>query len=87
MMRRPVPLFRSKSNNNGIWTIPSHRDYPADGMDRLSKTAAGVIGIKKDEFRSDNPTDHEALGVIGPLDEIETSLKGRGQRVTIKGKN
>ena len=75
------------TNNNGIWTIPSHHDYPADGKDRLAKTAAGVIGIKKDEFRSDRPADHEALGVIGPLDETETALKGRGQRVTIKGKN
>ncbi len=75
------------TNNNGVWTIPSHHDHPADGKDRLAKTAAGVIGIKKDEFRSDNPADHEALGIIDPLDETETSLKGRGQRVTIKGKN
>ncbi len=71
---------------NGKWTIPSHYDYPADGKDRLAKTAAGVIGIKKDEFRSDNVSDHEALGVIDPMDQ-SASLKGRGQRVTIKGEN
>ncbi len=71
----------------GKWTIPSHHDYPADGEERLAKTAAGVIGIKKNEFRSDNIADHEALGVIDPLDEAVTSLTGRGERVTIKGPN
>ena len=42
---------------NGQWTIPSHHDYPADGKDRLAKTAAGVIGITKDDFRSGNVAD------------------------------
>ncbi len=72
---------------NGKWSIPSHYDYPADGKDRLSKTAASVMGIKKDDFRSDNTSDHEACGVIDPLDESGASLTGRGQRVTIKGEN
>lgn len=71
----------------GKWTIPSHHDYPADGKDRLAKTAAGVIGIIKDDFRTDNVADHEACGVIDPLDETLTTLKGRGKRVTIKGDN
>ena len=68
----------------GLWTIPSHHDYPADGKDRLAKTAAGVIGINKDDYRSNNVSDHEAFGVIDPLDEAVTSLQGRGKRVTIK---
>ncbi len=75
------------TNQNGIWTIPSHHNYAADGKDRLAQTAAGVISIKKEDFRSDNVADHEALGVIDPLDESATSLKGRGKRVTIKGAN
>jgi len=72
---------------DGQWTIPSHHDYPADAKDRLAKTAAGVIGIRKDEFRSDNPADHEALGVIDPLDETATTLKGQGTRITLKNAN
>ncbi len=72
---------------NGKWTIPSHHDYPADGKERLAKTAAGVIGLKKDDIRSDNVADHEICGVIDPLDEKVTTLKGRGERVTIKGPN
>ncbi|GAI41134.1 unnamed protein product, partial [marine sediment metagenome] len=71
---------------NGRWIIPSHHNYLADGKDRLARTAAGVIDIKKDDFRSDNVSDHEACGVIDPLDET-AGLTGRGQRVTIKGSN
>ena len=71
---------------NGKWTIPSHYDYPADGKDRLAKTAAGVIDIKKDEFRTDNVSDHDGLGVLDPMDQTG-SLSGRGERVTIKGEN
>ncbi len=70
--------------SNGRWTIPSHHDYPADGKERLAKTAAGVIDIGKDDFRSDNVSDHERLGVINPLDET-AGLPGRGKRITIKG--
>ena len=69
---------------NGRWTIPSHHNYAADGADRLAETAAGLIGIVKDDYRSDNVADHEALGVIGPLDEASTSLTGRGQRITLR---
>ena len=73
--------------NEGRWTIPSHHNYPADGKERLAKTAAGVIGIKKDDFRSNNVADHEALSVLDPLDQTVTTLKGRGKRVTIKGES
>lgn len=72
---------------DGRWTIPSHYDYPADGEDRLARTAAGLIGIKKEDFRTDNVSDFAACGVIDPLDESVVELKGRGKRVTIKGEN
>jgi hypothetical protein len=72
---------------NGRWTIPSHYDYPADGEDRLARTAAGLIGIAKDDFRTDNPADFAACDVIDPLDESVVELIGRGKRVTIKGEN
>ena len=70
--------------DNDRWIIPSHHNYPADAKDRLAKTAAGVIDIRKDEFRSDNPIDQAACGVVDPLDET-AGLTGRGTRVTIKG--
>jgi len=71
---------------DGRWTIPSHYDYPADGKDRLARTAAGLIGLKKDDYRTSNVSDHESCDVVDPLDEA-TTLKGRGKRVTIKDKN
>ncbi len=65
------------------WVIPSHHNYPADAKDRLAKTAAGVIDIKKDDFRTDNVSEHELCGVIDPLDET-AGMEGRGQRITIR---
>ena len=61
---------------DGVWSIPSHHNYPADGKDRLAKTAAGVIELRKDTIQSDRPQDHEALGVIDPLDDSTPTLKG-----------
>ena len=72
------------TNRDGLWTIPSHHDYPADGEERLAAAAADVISVMKDDFRSDNVADHEALGVIDPLDDTATSLEGRGARITFK---
>ena len=72
---------------DGLWTIPSHHDYAADGKDRLARTAAGVIDITKDDFRSDLVSDQGPTGTIDPLDETATTLSGRGKRVTIRGEN
>jgi len=72
---------------DGMWMIPSHHNYPADGQYRLAQTAAGVMEIKKDDYRSNNVADHESFGVIDPLDDTATTLKGRGKRVTIRGGN
>lgn len=69
---------------NGRWSIPSHYDYPAEAKQRLAKTAAGLIDLKKDTIRSDEVSDHEKLGVIDPLDTKTTSLTGRGKRVTLR---
>jgi hypothetical protein len=72
---------------NGRWTIPSHYDYPADGRDRLARTATSLIGVTKDDFRTDNAADFAACGVVDPMDGSNPSPAGRGQRITIKGEN
>lgn len=69
---------------DGKWVIPSHHDYPADAKQRLVDTATGVIGLSKDTVRSDRVEDHEAFGVLDPLDTKVTGVKGFGKRVTIK---
>ena len=72
------------SFQNGKWTIPSHHNYPADGQDRLAKTASSVKGIKREELASTSKQVHEQLGVIDPLDKDRAELKGRGQRLMLK---
>ena len=69
------------------WRIPSHHNYPADDKDRLARTAAGLIEVRKDDVVAEIAADHEALGVVDPLDESVASLSGRGKRVTIKDEN
>jgi hypothetical protein len=70
---------------NELWTIPSHYDYPSDGEERLAKTAAAIIALKKDNVATENVSDHERTGTLDPLDETLPTLQGRGTRVTIKG--
>jgi hypothetical protein len=79
--------FKVEYSKGKGWTIPSHYDYPADAKDRLAKTAAGVIDLKKEVVVSDRPDMHEELGVLDPLDAKATSLQGRGKRVTIKAQD
>ena len=67
----------------GSWRIPSHHDYPADAEDRLGKTAASVIGITRGALESRLESEYEKYGVIDPIDEDSTALKGRGQRITL----
>ncbi|ACF12787.1 conserved hypothetical protein [Chloroherpeton thalassium ATCC 35110] len=71
----------------GLWVIPSEYNYPADGKEQLSKTAAAMIQIKKEDFRTDNPAEFESLGVIDPLDESSTAMSGHGKRVTVRNEN
>jgi len=68
---------------DGLWRIPSHHDYPADASDRLARTAAGVVGLRKDRVVSDRTRDHGPLGVIDPLTDASGPLEGRGRRVTL----
>jgi hypothetical protein len=67
----------------GRWSIPSHHNYPADAKDRLAKTAKSVIDLRKELFRSDRKQDHEAMGVVDPLDADAPGTKGRGRRVRL----
>ena len=66
------------------WLIPSHHDYPADAKDRLAKTAAGVIDIKRDVYRSDNVAEYPKFGVVDPMEQSATGVAGRGSRITLK---
>jgi hypothetical protein len=68
---------------DGLWRIPSHNNYPADGADRLAKTATSLLGVVREEVMPGGETQHEVFGVVDPLETDSTKLKGRGQRVTL----
>ncbi|MFN7992661.1 MAG: DUF4340 domain-containing protein [Bryobacteraceae bacterium] len=67
----------------GKWVITSHYNYPVDIGDRLAKTSAALMDLKKDMVRSDSPLDHAKYGVLDPLDD-KGGLTGRGKRVTLR---
>jgi hypothetical protein len=69
------------------WRIPSHYNYPADAEDRLAKTAAALMELRKDIVISDRVEDQAEYGVIDPLDQTAVSLAGRGKRVTLRDAN
>ena len=68
----------------GKWVIASHYNYRVDIGDRLAKTAAALMDLKKDMVTSDSPLDHAKFGVVDPLDEKASGLTGRGKRVTLR---
>ena len=69
------------------WTVPSHHNYPADAEDRLAKTSAALMELRRDITVSDRIEDHSEYGVVDPLDQKVTSLAGRGKRVTLRDEN
>jgi len=68
---------------DGKWIIPSKWDHPADAKDRLAKTAAAMIDLRKDDVRSDEPKDHELYGVVDPT-ETGAAGTGRGARIALR---
>ena len=50
------------AQEGGVWSIPSHENYPADAEDQLAEVAASVVDLIKGPARSDSPADHELYG-------------------------
>ncbi|MEE9602105.1 MAG: DUF4340 domain-containing protein, partial [Thermoguttaceae bacterium] len=72
---------------NGIWSIPSHSDYPADAEDQLAEAASSVMGLEVIGVESKNPGDHGLYGVIDPDPKtLKPGTLGVGTRVVMKGK-
>jgi hypothetical protein len=68
----------------GRWVLSSHSDYPAEARDRLARTAAALVDLKRDIAVSDRWEDQAQYGVIDPLDPKNPSLTGRGKRVSLR---
>jgi len=68
---------------NGVWTIPSHFDFPADGNTRVTKAAAGFLGVERGRVVTTDDKRFEALGVLDPIDPANLTKKGQGKRITM----
>ncbi|MCK6473731.1 MAG: FKBP-type peptidyl-prolyl cis-trans isomerase [Planctomycetes bacterium] len=69
---------------DGKWLIQSHHDYPADGKDRIGRTAGDVLNVRAGPRVTGGSSEHEKLGVVDPTDKNADAKKGRGKRVTLK---
>jgi len=67
----------------GVWVIPSHNDYPADGTERMGEAAASFIGVKKDLYLGENVADHAKFGVLDPQGTSGTGDE-KGKRITLE---
>lgn len=66
---------------NGVWSLPSKLDYPADAEKQLAQAAADIIDVEKLGVASESPGDHELYGVLDPQD-AESGATGVATRVT-----
>jgi FKBP-type peptidyl-prolyl cis-trans isomerase len=78
--------FRVEYKDGG-WRIPSHHDYPAEAAERLAKTAASVMGIRREALAGRRETDHKRFGVIDPESEEVKKIKTKeGDAVGVRVK-
>ena len=68
---------------DGVWRIPSHHNYPAEAKEELYKVAASLVGVKREALAGRLANSHRRYGVVDPLTEDMTILKGRGQRIQL----
>ena len=68
---------------DGLWRIPSHHNYPADAEDRLSQTAASIVGVPRQALVERTKAAHKRYDLIDPLDRDVSGTEGRGDRITL----
>jgi hypothetical protein len=68
---------------NGLWRIPTHHGYPADGKERLAKTAASMVGVIRQALVERSKTAQKQYDVLDPLDKDLGGTEGRGDRITL----
>jgi hypothetical protein len=74
---------------DGVWSIPSHSNYPADAKDHMAQAATSLIDLEILGVTSTSPGDHQLYGVIAPdAQKLTPGMTGVGMQVTLRdGKN
>lgn len=71
--------------NNGLWTIPSHSNYPADAQDQLKDAAGSLLGIKAIGLATEFSEEHHLFGVLDPTQKPDdTKKKDVGMLVAVR---
>lgn len=56
----------AKDRKSGVWTIPSHENYPADANRQMSQAANLFVGLKALNLASEKRDEHKMFGVLEP---------------------
>jgi hypothetical protein len=70
-----------KNGRTGLWTIPSHADYPADAEDRIRDVATSFVGLKALGVATSDPAEHAMYGVGKPEQGMSVGEQGVGMLV------
>lgn len=70
---------------DGIWSIPSHQNYPADAREHLAAAATTLIDLDILGVAGSSPGEHEVFGVLEPdINTLKAGATGVGRRVMMK---
>ncbi|MDX1945328.1 MAG: DUF4340 domain-containing protein [Pirellulaceae bacterium] len=74
------------AQENGVWVIPSHSDYPADAEQQIRDSAGSLTNLKILGVASERAGDHVLYGVVEPTQEKlkAVGFKGGGTLVVLK---
>lgn len=80
--------FKVAQQDQGIWAIPSHQNYPADAQDRLVNAATMFVDLDVINVVSEIESDHVTFGVVEPsVEDTKVGDEGVGTMVTVFGKS
>ncbi len=81
---KEVQEFSVRQNDDKLWVIPSHYDYPAEANERLARTATSLIGVKKVAVQSRSKDDWKRFGVVEPDVTGAAMAEERGTRISLR---
>jgi hypothetical protein len=74
------------AQTKGVWSLPSHFDYPADAQEQLATAASSLLDLKILQLMGDKPGDYPLYGVVDPT-KAEPGAQGVGKRITLADQN
>jgi hypothetical protein len=61
-----TPTVFKVAQVNGLWSLPSNENYPADAEKHLALAATSIMDVAKGSRVSDKAADHETYGLVDP---------------------